>query len=156
MAIDQTQLVQEVLDILDETFEHHHGIFLDKNTSLFATLAAVDHRQASRPVGTSCASIAAQVAHITFYLEVLERYLVANDTSKADWGEVWRTIEQVTPSEWEQLKANLEQTYRRVVAELRNAAVWESDPQLSTALAITVHTAYHLGEIRQALCTIKE
>jgi len=155
MAIDQTQLVQEVLDILDETFEHHHGIFLDKNTSLFSTLAAIDYRQASRSVGTACASIAAQVAHVTFYLEVLERYLVANDTSKADWGVVWRTIEQVTPNEWEELKANLERVYRRIVAELRHVTVWESDPHLSTALAITVHTAYHLGEIRQALCTIK-
>lgn len=155
MAIDQTQLVQEVLDILDETFEHHHGIFLDKNTSLFSTLAAIDYRQASRPVGTSCASIAAQVAHVTFYLEVLERDLVAKNTSGADWGEIWRTIEQVTPNEWEQLKANLERTYRRVVAELQSVNVWESDPHLSTALAITVHTAYHLGEIRQALCTLK-
>ena len=25
----------------------------------------------------------------------------------------------------------------------------------NTALAIVVHTAYHLGEIRQALCTLK-
>jgi hypothetical protein len=154
MSIDQSQLIQEIMDILEETFEEHHGIYLDKNTSLFQTLDAIDHRQASIPVGGKCASMAAQVAHITFYLEVLERYFVARDTTKADWGEIWRTIEKVTPEEWEALKAQLKQTYHRVKSELRDIPTWESDPHLASALAITVHTAYHLGEIRQALCTI--
>ena len=155
MSIDQTELVNEIFDVLDETFEHHHGIYLDKDTSLFQTLAEIDYRQASIPVGGRCASIAAQVAHVTFYLEVLERYFVAHDTSKVDWGAIWRTVEQVTPEQWEDLKAHLEQTYRRVAAALRNVTKWESDPHLASALAITVHTAYHLGEIRQALCTLK-
>jgi hypothetical protein len=155
MPIEQAQLIHEIMDILDETFEQHHGIYLDKNTSLFQTLEEIDHVQASRPVGATCATIAAQVAHVTFYLEVLERYFVANDTSKADWGHIWRTVKAVTPDEWEQLKANLRQTYHRIIAELRDVSTWESDPHLASALAITVHTAYHLGEIRQALCTVK-
>jgi hypothetical protein len=86
MSIDQTQLIQEIMDVLEETFEQHHGIFLDKGTSLFETLEQIDHGQASIPVGGKCASLAAQVAHVTFYLEVLERYFVAHDTSQADWG----------------------------------------------------------------------
>jgi hypothetical protein len=155
MSIDQVQLVQEIMDILDETFEQHHGIYLDKNTSLFQTLEEIDHLQASRPIGGKCASVAAQVAHVTFYLEVLERYFVANDTSKADWGEIWRTVEKVTPDEWDELKSNLKRTYLRVKTELCDVPTWESDPHLASALAITVHTAYHLGEIRQALCTIR-
>jgi hypothetical protein len=155
MPISQPQLVQELLDILDETFENHHGIYLDKGTSLFQTLETIDARQASQPVGATCASIAAQVAHVTFYLEVLERYIVANDTSKADWGYIWRTVREVTPEEWDQLRADLQRTYRRIVAMFQEVATWESDPHLSGALAIAIHTAYHLGEIRQALCTIK-
>jgi len=111
--------------------------------------------QASRPVGASCATIAAQVAHVTFYLEVLERYIVAGDTSKADWDAVWRTVAVVTAEEWNALRANLEQTYRRVAAALRDTATWASDPHLAGALAITVHSAYHLGEIRQALCMLR-
>ena len=154
MSISQAQLIQELMDILDETFEHHHGIFLDKGTSLFETLERIDHRQASIPVGGKCASLAAQVAHVTFYLEVLERYFVANDTTPADWGAIWRDVEQVTPEQWEEYKANLQRTYRRIVAELKGVSEWESDPQLASALAIAVHTAYHLGEIRQALCII--
>jgi hypothetical protein len=155
MPISQPQLVQELFDILDETFESHHGIYLDRGTSLFETLETIDARQASQPVGDTCASIAAQVAHVTFYLEVLERYIVANDTSRADWGYIWRTVRQVAPEEWEQLKANLQQTYRRIMSTFQNISAWESDPHLSGALAIAIHTAYHLGEIRQALCTIR-
>jgi hypothetical protein len=155
MPINQLQLTEELFSILDETFENHHGIYLDKNTSLFQTLDEIDYRQASLRVGGRCASIAAQVAHVTFYLEVLERYFVANDSSPADWGEVWRTIEQVTPDEWKALKVNLKETYGRIRARLQRVDTWESDPHLASALAITVHTAYHLGEIRQALCTIK-
>ncbi len=154
MAINQTQLVQELMDVLDETFEQHHGIYLDKGTSLFQTLDEITHLQASRPIGGKCASIAAHVAHITFYLEVLERYVVTNDTTKADWGEIWRTVEQVTPEQWNDLKVQLHQTYRRVVTTLRSIEQWQSDPHLASALAITVHTAYHLGEIRQARCVL--
>ena len=72
--IDQTRFTTELFDILDETFETHHGIFLDKGTSLFQTLATINADEASRPVGGKCASLAAQVAHVNFYLEVLERY----------------------------------------------------------------------------------
>jgi hypothetical protein len=32
---------------------------------------------------------------------------------------------------------------------------WDSENAIGGALAIVVHTAYHLGEIRQALCTLK-
>ena len=155
MSITQEQLVHEIMEILDETFETHHGIYLDKGTSLFQTLAEIDHEQASRPVGTGCASLAAQVAHITFYLEVLERYIVAGDTSKADWNAIWRSVGAVTASEWAGFRSQLELTYRRVVAELRASTTWAADPHLASALAITVHTAYHLGEIRQALCTLR-
>ena len=154
MAIDEDQMVTEVFDILDETFEHHHGIFLDKGTSLLETLRGIDHRQASVPVGGRCASLAAQVAHVTFYLEVMERSVFAGDAGKVDWGEIWRTVGQVTSEEWDDLRTALERTYRRVVAEWRAVESWEADRHLAGALNIAVHTAYHLGEIRQALCVL--
>lgn len=154
MPITQAELLKEIADILDETFVQHHGIYLDRNTSLFETLAAITHGQASRPVGAKCASVAAQVAHVTFYLEVLERYMLTGDTGSADWGAIWRTVEAVSPEEWDALRANLRATYERVLGELRAVPEWRADPHLATALAITVHTAYHLGEIRQALCTL--
>ena len=139
--------------LLEETFENHQGIYLDKNTSLFQTLETVSARQASIPVGGKCASLAAQVAHVNFYLEVLERALVFNDTSPADWGEIWRTVEKVTPEEWEAFKNKLKLSYQRITKYLHENERWDEDT-IGGAMALVVHTAYHLGEIRQALCTL--
>lgn len=140
--------------LLEETFEaKHRGIFLDKGTSLFETLETVSAQEASIPVGGRCASLAAQVAHVTYYMEVLERY-VHNDTTPADWGYIWRTVAKVTPDEWEGYKRKLKDTYGRMDTLFRENPVWDED-RIGGALAIVVHTAYHLGEIRQALCTLK-
>jgi hypothetical protein len=141
--------------LLEETFETHHGIYLDKGTSLLTTLEAVSAQEASVLVGGKCASLAAQVTHVIFYLDVLERYIVNHDSSPADWGEVWRTVEKVKPTEWDALRVKLEQTYRRMSKIIHETEVWDED-SIGGALGIVVHTAYHLGEIRQALCMLKE
>jgi hypothetical protein len=154
-VIDGEGFARDLLDALDETFETHHGIYLDKGTSLFETLETIDAAEASRPVGGKCASIAAQVAHVTFYLEVLERTMLGTGTGSVDWGEIWRTVREVTPEEWAGLQRQLRQTYQRVVTMLRGLDTWEGETIPGGALAIVVHTAYHLGEIRQALCTLK-
>ena len=141
-------------DLLEETFENkHHGIYLDKGTSLFETLDGVTAAQASIPVGGKCASLAAQVAHMIFYIECFERFALQNDTSPVDWGEIWRTVEKVTPEEWDQMRANLKATYQRINTLFHQNQTWNQDT-IGGSLSIVVHTAYHLGEIRQALCTL--
>lgn len=152
--IKQKDYINNLFALLDETFENHHGIFLDKNTSLFTTLETVSAQEASIPVGGKCASLAAQVAHVTFYLEVLERYVLNNDSSPADWGYIWRTVEKVTPEEWEAYKNKLRDAYHRIDKMFRATEVWNEE-SIGGSMAIVVHTAYHLGEIRQALCTLK-
>jgi len=152
--IKQEDFLNNLFSLLDETFENHHGHYLDEGTSLFETLETVSAQEASIPVGGKCASLAAQVAHVTFYMEVLERIVMFNDTSRVDWGEIWRTVEKVTPAEWDDYKLKLEQTYRRIERIFRENPVWNEDT-IGGAMAILVHTAYHLGEIRQALCTLK-
>lgn len=153
-VIQEQDFLKNIFDLLDETFENHHGIYLDKNTSLFPTLDTISAREASIPVGGKCATLAAQVAHVIFYLEVLERYVVHHDTSRVDWGEVWRTVKEVSPEEWEEYKRKLRDTYGRIQAMFRSNPVWNED-SIGGAMAVIVHTAYHLGEIRQALCTLK-
>ena len=59
--------------LLDEAFDNVHGYFLDKGTSMFETLATISAEEASRPVGGKCATLAAQVKHVAFYLDVVER-----------------------------------------------------------------------------------
>ena len=113
--------------MLEETFETPSRlIYLDKGTSLFETLAQIDAGQASRPVGCcQCATLAAQVAHVTFYLEVLERYITTGQTGKVDWGEIWCTGGAVSPEEWARLNTALKDTYARVNALLRGRESWD-------------------------------
>lgn len=146
---------RELLEALQETFEIHHGIYLDKGTSLFETLDGISSVEASQPVGGQCASLAAQVAHVTFYLEILERHMLRQEVGAVDWGEIWRTVQEVSAEEWTELRQQLVQTYRRIDATLRGLPTWDNEDIISGALAIVVHTAYHLGEIRQALCTLR-
>jgi hypothetical protein len=152
--IDRERLTAEVFAVLDEVFVTHHGIFLDPDTSLFQTLAGITAEQASRPVGGQCASLAAQVAHVTLYLEVLEAFLITRQGRDTDWSEIWRTVEAVSPEGWSDLAHQLEATYRRLASRLRDTDEWEDPDVIGAALAMAVHSAYHLGEIRQALCTM--
>ena len=154
MTIEQDYL-NSLMEFMEETFEaKHHGIYLDRGTSLFETLETISAEQASIPVGGKCASLAAQVAHVTFYIEVLERAIAYNDNTRVDWGEIWRTVEKVSPAEWEKYKKNLREAYERMSELFKENQVWNEDT-ISGSMAIVVHTAYHLGEVRQALCTLK-
>ena len=153
-TIPTDKFTKEYFKVLDETFVKHHGIYLDKNTSLFETLETVSAEEASRPVGGKCATLAAQVLHVTFYLEVLEDYVLHRKRGKVDWGEIWRTIGAVNEEEWSAIQQNLQKTYKRVKKEMR-AFDWQDNRVVGGALAILTHTAYHLGEIRQALCMVK-
>ncbi len=153
--IGQERFAQEYFAALEETFETHHGVYLDEVDSLLNTLAGISAAQASIPVGGQCATLAAQVAHVTFFLEVLERHILKQPAGKVDWGEIWRTVGTVTEAEWGALKSGLDTVYRRVSTLLRGLDSWDDPAPLGGALAILVHTAYHLGEIRQALCTLR-
>jgi hypothetical protein len=154
--IDQEYITQDLFDVLDEAFVTHHGIFLDEGTSLFETLETITAAEASIPVGGKCATLAAQVAHVNFYLEVLEAYILKQDKGKVDWGDIWRRVNQVSPEEWQAYQDQLKETYRRVISMLQSMEDWNDERPIGGALAIAVHTAYHLGEIRQAMCVVKQ
>jgi hypothetical protein len=154
MSIEQ-DFANNLVALMEETFEaKHHGIYLDNGTSLFETLETVSAQKASIPVGGKCASLAAQVAHVIFYIESFERFSLQGDNSPRDWGEIWRTVEKVTPAEWDEYKRKLNDTYLRMDKLFHENKLWNED-NIGGALSIVVHTAYHLGEIRQALCTLK-
>ena len=62
--------------------------------------------------------------------------------------------EKVTPEEWDVYKQELKTSYERVLAGLRAVPDWDNEDIIGGAMAVMVHTAYHLGEIRQALCVL--
>lgn len=141
--------------ILDEIFNTHHGVILDENTSLFETLDSVTADQASIPVNGQCATLAAQVDHVRFYLDVLVDYIITEKGHPIDWGEIWRTRGSVTENEWTELKQALKTSYELTMKVLKSENTWQNENGISGALAILAHTTYHLGEIRQALCFLR-
>lgn len=153
MTVEQ-DYAKNLIQFMEETFEaKHYGIYLDKGTSLFETLETVSAPEASIPVGGKCASLAAQVAHVTFFIESFERFALQGDNSPRDWSYIWRTVEKVTSEEWEGYKRKLKDAYLRMDKLFRENQQWNED-SIGGSLSILVHTTYHLGEIRQALCTL--
>jgi hypothetical protein len=144
-----------VLTLLEESFSSVHGYFLDRNTSLFETLAGISADEASIPVGGKCATLAAQVKHTAFYLDVARNSMLDPDYPGADWGEIWRTVGRVTPRAWTAIQNELRLNYNRILDIIKESPEWSDEYQIASIIAIIAHTAYHLGEIRQALCTIK-
>lgn len=154
MSSDATpHFVTAILDILDETFDTHHGYYLDKGDALFLTLAGISAEQASRPVSSSCASIAAQVHHTTYYLDVLRQELdSSHKLEKVDWDGSWN-VPPVSETEWQALIYRMREAATLTVELIRDTTDWTEDAA-GAAVVMAVHTAYHLGQIRQALCTV--
>ena len=154
-TIESEHFTKALLALLDETFDSVQGYFLNKGTSLFETLAGISAEEASIPVGGRCATLAAQVKHVAFYLDVVDKSVRNPDYPQVDWNEIWRTISNVTEEEWDAIRLELRQSYKRILELINWMNSWPSDYEIAGAIAVIAHTAYHLGEIRQALCTIK-
>jgi len=143
----------ELFAIFDETFDEVHGIYLDRGTSLFETLATISAEEASRPVSASCASIAAQVNHVAYYLDVIDRYARGEEPTDVDWPGSWH-VGPVDEAGWAALNDRLRASQRKVRATLDSLDDFDADA-VGGGMSFVVHTAYHLGEIRQALCTVR-
>ncbi|MBA4383241.1 MAG: hypothetical protein C0410_00755 [Anaerolinea sp.] len=154
-TIQSEHFTKAVFMLMEESFENGQGIYLDKNTSMFETLAGISAEEASIPVGGKCATLAAHVKHVAFYLEVIERFMRDPKSPRADWGEVWRTVSSVTAEEWQAIQAELRTNYQNMRKYLESVQEWPNEMAVGTAMAIIAHSAYHLGEIRQALCVLK-
>jgi hypothetical protein len=148
------EFTQNLFELLGETFEQVSGRYMEPGATLFETLATISAEEASRPVGT-CATLAAQVEHVRFYLEVAEHYLLGKEDRSWDWGEIWRTVSVVTAEEWTANQQKLRDTYQRVLGLMKSFDTWAGEDRVGHAMNMLVHTAYHLGNIRQALCTLK-
>jgi hypothetical protein len=155
-TITSENLSKEIMDILEETFETHHGVYLDEGTTLFDTLVPVSAEEASVPAGMNGSTIAAQLEHVIFYMDVLEQVIAGQEVGKLDWREIWDRVGAVTPEEWANLKARLKAAYKKTSALLQGIEDWEKNDTIGGAIAILVHTAYHLGELRQTLYTIQQ
>lgn len=151
--MDTNNLKEYFFYVFEDTFSEHRGVYLEPGSSLLETLEGISAEEASIRVGGKCGSLAAQVAHVTFYMENTEHFIRTGEDKPADFTQIWRTVEKVNAEEWQQLKDALRTAYARLHALLQSAD-WQW-MHVAGAFNILVHSAYHLGEIRQALCTLR-
>ena len=152
--IRNEDFVNGLLNVLGETFDEVNGFYLDRGDSLFTTLATVSAAEASIPVGGKCATLAAQVKHTAFYLHVMNQSVRNPNFPRPDWGEIWRTVSVVTADEWQAIQAELRLRYDEIIQLVKDTPTW-GEAEIGGAIGMVAHCAYHLGEIRQALCTLK-
>jgi hypothetical protein len=153
--IPVASLKKPLLRCLEETFSEVHGIYLDKGTTLYETLDGVSAAEASTTISANTATIAAQVEHIRFYLDVLDDYMRTGVDKQNNWREIWETVREVTPEQWEDIKERLRQSHARALATINSFGKWDGKYDIAGALSILVHTAYHLGGIRLTLGAIR-
>jgi hypothetical protein len=72
-----------------------------------------------------------------------------------DYFLVWRETGAVTPAEWGDIQNELRAGYNRIKTLIAETPDWNSEMNIGGAIVVTTYTAYHLGELRQALCTLK-
>ena len=155
IQINIDDLKRPLLNCLEETFLKVHGIFLDKGTTLFETLDSVTAAEASQKISPNSATIAAQVEHLRFYLEVLNDYMHNHEVAKVNWREIWETVGTVDEEQWAKIKSDLRASHAKVMSTINSFEHWDGEYDIGGALAILTHTAYHLGGIRVALGVIR-
>jgi hypothetical protein len=149
------RFTEPLFALLEEAFEKPRGMFLDSGTSLFETLERVSAAEASQRLAEGRPTIAAQVEHVRFYVDVLDRYMRGENLGEIDWKEIWRRVDAVSPEEWRAMKTRLHASYKRTSSYARSQEAWDGKNEIGGALAIVVHTAYHLGQIRLSLLGVR-
>jgi len=155
MEIPVERFKKALLGCLEETFSNVRGIYLDKGTTLYETLDGVSAAEASQAISANSATIAAQVEHVRFYLDVLDDYMRTGVDKQNNWREIWETVREVTPEQWEDIKERLRQSHSRALDTINSFEKWDGKYDIAGALSILVHTAYHLGGIRLTLGAIR-
>ena len=151
--MESETLKQAILDLWDETVNSHKGIYLDEDGNFQLTLAQLNAEQVSYPIGLSCATIAAHVEHIIYYLDILELYALEKPIPKLDWGLIWNTVSSFDEEAWDDARNRLLAAFgrtRKVIGDIDLS----HERAIEGVLAILVHTAYHLGQIHQSMCVL--
>ena len=150
--IKTADFTTNLFELLKETFEGSQpegSHYLDREVGVLNTVEKISAVDASRSVGG--ATIASHLEHARFYLEMLSEFMNGR-TEKVDWNESW-LIKTVDEAQWTQLKEKVRRDYKTVSEMFQSIEDWD-DEKVGGAMSIVVHTAYHLGAMRQIMKSI--
>lgn len=146
---EKKDFVNAVTYLFTETFQGsppEGSVYLDKGIGVFNTLENLDALTVSRADSTT--TIAATVEHLRYYLDAFTNFMQGIEQT-TDWDKSWAKKE-VSDDEWEKLKKDLHKSYEAVLEAYLKIEDWNED-NMTEAMAMIVHSAYHLGAIRQLI-----
>ncbi len=138
--------------LFTETFEGsppQGSVYLDKGVGIFNSIEDLSAENASKSVAG--ANIASHADHLRYYLDVLNNFVTGN-VHIADWSISWK-IGTVDDDEWTAIKEKLRKSFETVRRTFSEKKEWNEDGMVE-AMAMIVHSAYHLGAIRQIVKSI--
>lgn len=148
--IATADFLNNLLILLDETFagppDDRGSAYLDKGAGLFQTLANLDAAVASGTPFPGAATVASHLHHVDYYMRALREFMVGGNP-KPDWKASW-AVETVNAEAWSSLRAQALDSYRALKETILATESWDDDA-IGYSLAVVVHSAYHLGAIRQ-------
>jgi hypothetical protein len=148
--MDTVLFVNELVELLEETFERSSGHYLYRNTSLMESISALTAADASKRSSANGESVAAHVNHMRFFLDVLRDYITGANREPADWDSSW-TLVEVDDAGWRRLVAELKRAYADVVELARSYDGTEEAIYLGGMMSILAHSAFHLAAVRQII-----
>lgn len=153
-SVFQTALSKMLSELFDGPPAAEAYVLNAGDPGLLRQLDAIDAATASKQLATGRPPIAAHIDHVHYGFVLLNRWASGDENAwaGADWNASWRRT-SVTDKEWRALRAALrgEVAAWRTVVETRPR--WDA-VGASAALSTAVHTAYHMGAIRQILAAL--
>lgn len=152
-----SMLWNSLKEIMKEAFEgpSETGSWFTESkpgSGLFGTLENLSAEEASRPIPTSDAPIAAHVDHIRYYIAGANLFLRGEKT-ELDWSLSWK-IRRVDQIAWQNLLQEIRREYETLMERLDEVEEW--DPYKTNILTGTLaHSAYHLGSLRQMIRSLE-
>src|SRR5687767_7078979 len=126
------------------------------DAGLLRQLDSIDAEAASIRPMPGKTTIAAHTDHVLYGLSLLNRWAggEANPWADADWEASWRRA-KVDDDQWRRLRDELRRAADAWQKHVSARTDWD-DLAAAGSLASAVHTAYHLGAIRQILAALKQ
>jgi hypothetical protein len=154
-SVFQAALSNMLTEIFDGPPGQEAYLLNPGDPGLLRQLDSIDASAASQRPLPGKTTIAAHIDHLHFGFSMLNRWAAgeANPWAGADANASWQRT-TVTEAHWRALRAALRHeadSWRRVVATRTS---WDA-MGAAAALSTAVHTAYHVGAIRQILAGVQ-
>lgn len=144
--INLTGLLDETVYGVDEAASGSR--YLDRNAGWLPTLSGLDAKAASTPAFPGATTVVAQLRHTIYYFEIVLAFSRGEEPSM-DWPGSFEPT-SATDGEFAALTGRLEAVTEELRAAAEGAGPW-TDDRVGDYMSILVHTAYHLGSLRQLI-----